>query len=50
MIGDFSMNMYVLKKIGYIMKLEQLGFIMNHKLSIDLVLRSKPWNFLAVLM
>jgi hypothetical protein len=36
------MNMYVLKKIGYIMKLEQLGFVMNHKLSIDLVLRSKP--------
>jgi hypothetical protein len=35
------MNMYVLKKIGYIVKLEQLGFVMNYKLSIDLVLQSK---------
>jgi hypothetical protein len=41
MIGS-SLNTYVLKIIGYINKLGQLGFIMDHELSVDLVLQSLP--------
>ena len=33
------MNIFVLKMIGYIEKLGQLGFIIDHELSVDLVLQ-----------
>ena len=45
-----SVNTHVLKMIGYIKKLDQLGFVMNHELSVDLVLHSLPKNFLQFIM
>ncbi|XP_021665213.2 uncharacterized protein LOC110653749 [Hevea brasiliensis] len=42
MIEGSSVNVHILKMIGYIKKLDQLGFVMDHKLSIDLVLQSLP--------
>jgi hypothetical protein len=37
-----SVNTYILKIIGYIEKLGQLGFVMDHELNVDLVLQSLP--------
>jgi hypothetical protein len=37
-----SVNTYALKMTGYIEKLAQLGFVMNHELSVDLILLSLP--------
>jgi hypothetical protein len=34
-----SVNTHVLKMIGYIEKLGQLGFVMDHELNVDLVLQ-----------
>jgi hypothetical protein len=45
-----SVNTHVLKMIGYIKKLDQLGFVMDHELSVDLVLHSLPKNFLQFIM
>ena len=39
------MNIRVLKIIDYIEKLGQLGFVMDHELSVDLVLQSLFQNF-----
>jgi len=38
MTNGFSKNNHVLKIIGYIKKLGQLSFVMDHELSVDLVL------------
>jgi hypothetical protein len=35
---------------GYIEKLEQLGFVMDRKLSVELVLQSLPQNVLQSIM
>jgi len=35
-------NTYVLKMISYIEKLGQLGFVIDYKLSVDLVLQLLP--------
>jgi hypothetical protein len=43
-------NTHVLKMIGYIKKLNQLGFVMDHKLSVDLVLQSLSQNFSQFIM
>lgn len=40
------MNTHVLKMIDYFKKLGQLGFVINHELSIDLVLQSKHKSLL----
>jgi len=45
-----SMNTHVLKMNGYIEKLEQLGFVMDRKLSVELVLQSLPQNFSQFIM
>jgi hypothetical protein len=45
-----SVNTHVLKMIGYIKKLDQLGFVIDHELSVDLVLHSLPKNFLQFIM
>ncbi|XP_057996544.1 uncharacterized protein LOC131175879 [Hevea brasiliensis] len=45
-----SVNVHVLKMIGYIEKLGQLGFVMDHELSIDLVLQSLPPSFSQFIM
>jgi hypothetical protein len=37
-------NTHVLKMIDYIKKLSQLGFVMDHELTINLVLQSLPQN------
>jgi hypothetical protein len=39
------MNTHVLKMIGYIEKLGQLGFVIDHELGVELVLLSLPQNF-----
>ncbi|XP_031273172.1 uncharacterized protein LOC116131648 [Pistacia vera] len=38
MVEGFQLGLYVLKMIGYIQKLETLGFVMDVELSVDLVL------------
>jgi hypothetical protein len=40
------MNTHVLKMISYIEKLDQLGFVIDHELSIELILQSLPQSFL----
>jgi len=50
MIEGSSVNTHVLKMIGYIKKLDQLGFVIDHELSVDLVLHSLPKNFLQFIM
>ena len=40
MTEGFLVNTHVLKMIGYIKKLGQLSFVMDHKLNVDLVLQS----------
>ena len=40
-----SVSAHVLKMIGYIEKINQLGYAMDHELSIDLVLQSLPDSF-----
>ena len=37
-----SVNTHILKMIGYIEKLGQLGFVMDHELNVNLVLQSLP--------
>ena len=50
MIEGFSVNTHILKIIGYIKKLNQLGFVMDHKLTVDLVLQLLPQNFSQFIM
>jgi hypothetical protein len=50
MIEGSLVNTHVLKMIGYIKKLNQLGFVMDHKLIVDLVLHSLPQNFSQFIM
>ena len=45
-----SVHEHVLKMIGYIEQLEQLGFCMDSELSIDLVLQSLPESFSQFVM
>ncbi|XP_061352745.1 uncharacterized protein LOC133297595 [Gastrolobium bilobum] len=45
MIEGTAVGPHVLKMIGLIEKLASLGFIMDHELSIDLVLQSLPSSF-----
>ena len=42
MAKGISLVMHVLKMNGYIKRLDQLGFGMDHELSIDLILTSYP--------
>ena len=44
------MNTHVLKMITYIEKLDQLGFVMDHELSIELILQSLPQSFSQFIM
>ena len=39
MTEGFSVNTHVLKMIGYIEKLGQLGFVMDYELNVDSVLQ-----------
>jgi hypothetical protein len=39
------MNTHVLKMIGYIEKLGELDFVIDHELGVELVLLSLPQNF-----
>jgi hypothetical protein len=41
MIKGSLINNHVLRMIGYFRKLDQLGFVMDHELSVDLILQSK---------
>jgi hypothetical protein len=41
MIEGSLINNHVLRMIGYFRKLDQLGFVMDHELSVDLILQSK---------
>jgi hypothetical protein len=41
-------NAHVLKISGYIEKLGQLSFVMDHELCVDLVLQSLPQSFFAI--
>jgi hypothetical protein len=50
MTGGFLVNTCVLKIIGYIEKLGQLGFVIDHELSVDLVLQSLFQSFLQFIM
>jgi|UPI0001D44D62 hypothetical protein len=50
MIEGSSVNIHVLKMIGYIKKLNQLGFVMDHELNVDLVLQSLPQKFSQFIM
>jgi len=50
MIVGFLVNTCVLKIIGYIEKLGQLGFVMDHELSVDLVLQSLFQSFSQFIM
>ncbi|KAJ8899333.1 hypothetical protein K2173_018307 [Erythroxylum novogranatense] len=45
-----SVDTHVLKMIGYIEKLAELGFVMDHELSIDLVLQSLSSSFSQFVM
>ena len=45
-----SVSAHVLKMIGFIEKLSSLGFIMDHELSIDLVLQSLPDSYSQFIM
>lgn len=45
-----SVSAHVLKMIGYIEKLAQLGSIMDHELSVDLVLQSLPDSYSQFIM
>ncbi|KAM7510984.1 hypothetical protein LguiB_009859 [Lonicera macranthoides] len=45
-----SVSAHVLKMIGYIEKLGQLGFVMDHELSMDLVLQSLPDSYSQFIM
>src|SRR5262249_54052809 len=40
-----SASAHAVKMLGYIEKLGQLGFVMDHELSIDLVLQSLPESY-----
>jgi len=40
------MNTHVLRMIGYFKKLGQLGFVIDHESSVDLVLQSRPKSLL----
>ena len=40
-----SLVQYVKKMNGYIVRLDQLGFGMDHELSIDLIMASLPDSF-----
>jgi len=42
------MNTHVSKMIGYIEKLDQLGFVMDHELNANLVLSSLPLKLFAI--
>jgi len=46
----YSVNTHVLKMISYIEKLDQLGFVMDHELSIELILQSLPQSFSQFIM
>jgi hypothetical protein len=46
----FLVNTHVFKMIGYIEKLDQLGFVIDHKLSVDLVLQSLLQSFSQFIM
>ena len=48
MTDVFLVNTHVLKIIGYIEKLGQLSFVMDHELSVDLVLQSLPQGFFTI--
>ena len=41
MIKGSLINNHMLRMIGYFRKLDQLGFVMDHELSVDLILQSK---------
>ena len=45
MFEGSPMRRHVLKMIGYITRLEQLGWTIDHDLSIDLVLTSLPKSY-----
>jgi hypothetical protein len=45
-----SVSTHILKMNGYIEKLEQLGFVMDCKLSVELVLQSLLQNFSQFIM
>ncbi|KAL2492022.1 Uncharacterized protein Adt_27650 [Abeliophyllum distichum] len=45
-----SVSAHVLKMIGYIEKIDQLGYAMDHELSIDLILQSLPDSFSQFIM
>ena len=46
----YSVNTHVLKMNGYIEELGQLGFAMDHELSVDLVLQLLPQRFSQFIM
>jgi hypothetical protein len=48
MTGSSSMNTHISKMIGYIEKLDQLGFVMDHELNANLVLSSLPLKLFAI--
>jgi hypothetical protein len=50
MTEGFSVNTHVLKIIGYIEKVCQISFVMDHGLSVDLFLQSLPQSFLQFIM
>ena len=50
MINSSLVNTLVLKMIGYIKKLGQLGFSIDYKLSVDLVSQLLPQNFSQFIM
>jgi len=46
----FLVNTHVFKMIVYIEKLDQIGFVIDHKLSVDLVLQSLLQSFSQFIM
>lgn len=50
MVEGSLVSTYVQKMTGFIENLTQLGSIMDHKLSIDLVLQSLPESYLQFIM
>jgi hypothetical protein len=50
MTEDAQVGSHVLKMIGYIERLETLGFVMEGELSMDLILQSLPESFSPFIM
>ena len=50
MIKGSSVNTYILRMIGYIEELGQLGFVMDLELNVDLALQSLPQSISQFIM